>query len=100
MSELTERVRKMLSQAQVFARDTPFEAVSRARQTLQAVDDALAACAPDERPALENLRQLASTRLAKYEQRLEAWLDESRARGDKWEQSEQAMIGLPLRAKV
>ena len=38
MSELTDSVRKMLSQAQVFARDTPFEAVSRARQATKLVE--------------------------------------------------------------
>ena len=58
MSELTETVRKMLSQAQVFARDTPFEAVSRARQAVQTIDAALAQ-GPADREALDNLRKLA-----------------------------------------
>ena len=98
MSELTDRVRKMLSQAQVFARDTPFEAVSRARQAVKAVEAALeTSTSPDERVALENLRRLAEKRAAKYEADLEAWIEASRGRGEAFSQREREVIGQPLR---
>ena len=101
MSELTETVRKMLSQAQVFARDTPFEAVARARQAVQLIDGVLGRTAggPDDRGSLDNLRQLAAGRLARYEAQLARWVDASRNRGEAYNQRESEIIGLPLRAK-
>ena len=98
MSELTDRVRKMLSQAQVFARDTPFEAVSRARQAVQLVESALTtASTPDERSTLENLRALAVKRAERYEAVLDGWLDESQKRAEAFNQRERDVIGKPLR---
>lgn len=100
MSELTETVRKMLSQAQVFARDTPFEAVARATQAVQLIDGALTKSAgPDDRTALDNLRQLAAGRLTRYQEQLARWVDASRNRGEAYNQRESEIIGLPLRAK-
>jgi hypothetical protein len=100
MSELTDSVRKMLSQAQVFARDTPFEAVSRARQATKLVEGALgSASTPDEKGRLENLLKLAAKRAAKYEADLEAWLGASRGRGEAFTQRERDVIGLPLRTQ-
>ena len=99
MSELTETVRKMLSQAQVFARDTPFEAVSRARQAVQLIDAALAAAAPVERPALESLRKVTASRLEKYDAVLAAWREKATERADLYVQNERARILQPLRAK-
>jgi len=99
MSELTETVRKMLSQAQVFARDTPFEAVSRARQAVQLIDAALAEAAPVERPALESLRKVTASRLEKYDATLASWRDTVSGRADLYTQHERARILQPLRAK-
>ena len=99
MSELTETVRKMLSQAQVFARDAPFEAVSRARQAVQLIDAALAEAVPVERPALESLRKVTVSRLDKYESTLAAWRDKVSGRADLYNQNERDRIQQPLRAK-
>jgi len=99
MSELTERVRRMLSQAQVFARDTPFEAVTRARQTLQVIDEALAGAAGEERTALKGLRKIAASRLAKYEDVLAKWLAEAESRNEAYVQRERHHIVQPLRAR-
>ncbi len=99
MSELTDRVRRMLSQAQVFARDTPFEAVSRARQAIQAIDAALASAGPEERTALDNLRKLAASRHEKYEEVLAAWQKQNEERKAVWDKHERNRIGLPLRAR-
>lgn len=100
MSELTDTVRRMLSQAQVFARDTPFEAVSRARQAMQLVDTALAAASLDERPALEALRKIASSRAAKYKATLDGWNDKIKDRADVYNQTERDRIGQPLRTRT
>ena len=102
MSELTERVRKMLSQAQVFATDTPFEAVSRARQAVQLVDEQLAdaGIAAEERAALIGLRHLAASRVAKYEARLSEWLAKVEARAGTYTEHERERLAQPMRAKV
>ncbi len=99
MSELTDRVRRMLSQAQVFVRDTPFEAVTRTRQALEAVDAALAALSPSataEREALARLRTVVLTRLAKYEQALEAWTEQVRGRAALYNRHERERIEQPI----
>ena len=101
MSELTERVRKMLSQAQVFATDTPFEAVARARQAIEVIDESLQSdSSGDERSALSGLRKLAETRLEKYEARLAAWLAEVEERADRYNEHERERLAQPMRAKV
>lgn len=102
MSELTDRVRKMLSQAQVFARDTPFEAVARVRQVVAVIDDALASSTlpAEDRTALLGLRSLAATRAEKYEARLAVWLAESEARASQYSANEQERLAQPMRAKV
>jgi hypothetical protein len=102
MSELTERVRKMLSQAQVFARDTPFEAVSRVRQAISVIDQAIAdtGTLEEDRSALTSLRSLAASRAAKYEAGLQAWLAESEARADQFTANERERLAQPMRAKV
>jgi hypothetical protein len=99
MSELTDRVRRMLSQAQVFARDTPFEAVSRARQAMQEIDAALSHASPEERTALEGLRKLAASRHEKYEALLVAWQQKNTEREALFATHERNRIGLPLRAR-
>ncbi|MDB4990659.1 MAG: hypothetical protein JWN04_5837 [Myxococcaceae bacterium] len=99
MSELTDTVRKMLSQAQVFARDTPFEAGARARQATQLVDRALEAAASDERPALEALRKITLSRAEKYQSVLDTWNQKIRTRASEYNDTERARIGQPLRIK-
>ncbi|MET0286164.1 MAG: hypothetical protein ABW352_16910 [Polyangiales bacterium] len=99
MSELTDRVRRMLSQAQVFARDTPFEAVSRARQAIQEIDAAIAKAGPEDRVALEGLRKLAASRHEKYEEVLASWQKQNTDREAVWRTHERNRIGLPLRAR-
>lgn len=102
MSELTDTVRKMLSQAQVFVTDTPFEAVSRARQALSLIDTALnePTLAEADRGALVGLRNLASSRVEKYEARLASWLAESEARAERYTAHERLVLAQPMRAKV
>lgn len=103
MSELTDTVRKMLSQAQVFARDTPFEAVSRARQAIAEVDAALAELGNgdvEQRASSLALRKLAAGRAAKYEARLEEWLAAAEERSRRYTANEQERLAQPMRTKV
>ena len=100
MSELTDTVRRMLSQAQVFARDTPFEAVSRARQAVQLVDAALAEAGAEERPALEALRKITLSRADKYKAALDSWTGRIQDRADVYNQTERNRIGQPLRTRT
>jgi hypothetical protein len=92
----------MLSQAQVFVTDTPFEAVSRARQALSTIDVALAepTLAEVDRGALIGLRNLAASRVEKYEARLATWLAESEARAQRYIAHEQSVLAQPMRVKV
>jgi hypothetical protein len=99
MSELTDTVRRMLSQAQVFARDTPFEAVSRARQATQLVDQALATASSEQRPALEALRKITLSRADHYKTVLDGWNEKIRTRAGEYNDTERARIGQPLRIK-
>ena len=99
MSELTDTVRKMLSQAQIFVRDTPFEAVSRVKQALRLVDDALATVPSEQRPALEALRRITVSRLEKYEATLALWRAGVQHRADEYTGHERAKVLLPLRDK-
>jgi hypothetical protein len=98
MSELTDRVRKMLAQAQVFAKDTPFEAVARVKQALAVVDESLVSL-PSERRALEGLRTLVVSRLAKYERGLSDWQEQSRLRGERYVDHERHVLAQPLRTQ-
>jgi hypothetical protein len=99
MSELTDRVRRMLAQAQVFARDTPFEAVSRARQAIQEIDAALESASPPDRVGLEGLRKLAASRHERYQEALAAWQKQNDERAAVWATHERNRISLPLRAR-
>lgn len=101
MSELTDRVRKMLSQAQVFVRDTPFEALSRVRQAAQEIDAELAQTTDEqERASLLALQKVVAGRAAKYQQRLDAWLSEAEARANLYNEHERERLQQPMRAKV
>jgi hypothetical protein len=92
----------MLSQAQVFVRDTPFEALSRVRQALAEIDAALAhpGDQPDDRASLLALRKVAVSRAAKYETRLNGWIAEAESRANLFTANERARLAQPMRAKV
>jgi hypothetical protein len=97
MSELTDRVRKMLAQAQVFARDTPFEAVARTRQVLHLIEESLSNDQVVERKVLEGQRALAAARLLKYDDILATWQENSRLRGERFVAQERYVLSHPLR---
>ena len=100
MSELTNQVRRMLSQAQKFVTDAPLEAVSRAELALATARAGLARASADERTELETQIELAETRLERYQQALSKWSGGVRARADLYNDNERKRLAEPLPTKV
>jgi F0F1-type ATP synthase membrane subunit b/b' len=100
MSELTNQVRRMLSQAQKFVTDAPLEAVSRAQLALRTARAALATAAAEERAELETLIELAETRIERDGQALSRWSGTVRARADLYNHNERKKLAEPLPPKV
>lgn len=100
MSELTNRVRRMLFQAHGFLKDAPLEAVSRAKQAMAATQAGLEAVAADERDELTQLHELAEARLPRYEQALALWAGTVRERAELFHKNEVERLQQPLPPKV
>jgi hypothetical protein len=73
MSELISHLRRMLSQAQMFANDAPMEAVARAKLLVHEAHEGLAHVSEVERDEVLAILQLARKRVARYEQKLAAF---------------------------
>lgn len=100
MSELTNQVRRMLTQAQKFVKDAPLEAVSRAQLALRTAHAALGNATGDERAQWLTLIELAETRIERYEQALSSWSGEVRVRAGEFLDNERKRLQLPLPPKV
>lgn len=100
MSELTDQVRRMLTQAQKFVTDAPLEAVSRAQLALKTARAGLAQANVEERVQLDTLIELAETRIERYGQALASWSGGVRARADEYNENERKRLQLPLPPKV
>jgi phage shock protein A len=100
MSELTNQVRRMLSQAHKFVTDAPLEAVSRAELALVTARAGLARASAEERAELETQIELAETRLERYRQALSQWSGGVRARADLYTDNERKRLAEPLPTKV
>ena len=100
MSELTNRVRRMLSQAQTFAKDAPLEALSRAQLALRTASAALPQASEEERPELQTLCELAETRSERYRAGLDSWSAQVRARNELFNQNERDRLQQPLPKKI
>jgi hypothetical protein len=100
MSELTNRVRRMLSQAQTFAKDAPLEALSRAQLALRTASASLAQASEDERLELQTLCELAETRSERYQVVLASWSAGVRERSELYNQHERQRLQQPLPQKV
>ncbi len=73
MSELTSRLRRMLSQAQGFAEDAPMEALARAKLLVHEAHASLVLAGEDERDEVLSILQLARKRVARYEGKVQAF---------------------------
>lgn len=100
MSELTNRVRRMLSQAHGFTTDAPLEAISRTKQAMVAIRAGLESAAGEERDQLAQLLELAESRLPRYEQAFASWSSTVRERADLFQKNEVERLQRPLPAKV
>lgn len=100
MSELTNRVRRMLSQARGFVKDAPLEAVSRTKQAMAVARAGLDAAVGADRSELSQLLELAESRLPRYEQELAAWAGTVRERAEQFRQNEVDRLQQPLPPKV
>ena len=73
MSELTSRLRRMLSQTQGFAEDAPMEALARAKLLVHEAHAAVALAGEGERDEVLGILQLARKRVGRYETKVEAF---------------------------
>jgi hypothetical protein len=73
MSELTSDLRRMLSQAQMFASHAPMEALARAKLLAHEAHAALSSVSEVEREEVLSILQLARKRVARYEQKVAAF---------------------------
>jgi hypothetical protein len=100
MSELTNRVRKMLSQAHSFAKDAPLEALSRAQLALRTARAGLAGASEEERAQLQTLCELAEARSERYQAGWQAWSAQVQERADLFERHERERLQEALPEKV
>lgn len=100
MSELTNRVRKMLSQAQTFVTDAPLEALSRAQLALRTARAGLASAGDAEREELQRQCELAEARSERYQAALAAWSARIRERAELYTRHERERLQLPMRSKI
>jgi hypothetical protein len=73
MSELTSRLKRMLSQAQGFVEDAPMEAFARAKLLVHEAHASLVLASEDEREEVLGILQLARKRVARYESKVQAF---------------------------
>lgn len=100
MSELTDRLRRMLSHAQDFAKDAPLEAVARVRDAAAFAREALPRASAEERAEVASLLELAEAREAAYQAAFERWSREVKARAELFQQHERERLQQPLPRKV
>jgi hypothetical protein len=96
MSELTSRLRRMLSQAQGFAEDAPMEALARAKLLVHEAHAAAALAAEDERDEVLGLLQLARKRVARYEAKVEAFQKANTERAELFSSNEKQRYVTPV----
>jgi len=100
MSELTNRVRRMVSQAHGFVKDAPLEAVSRAKEAMLAARVGAETATGEERDELSQLHDLAEARLPRYEAALATWTGSVRERADLFHKNEVQRLQQPLPPRV
>lgn len=100
MSELTDRLNRMLTQAQIFVRDAPLEAQSRALLAVQTAETALPGLAGAERDAVVELHAVAQKRAARYAATFATWSQGVRDRAEMFGDHERKCLDLPLPPKL
>jgi hypothetical protein len=100
MSEVTKKLRRMLAQAQGFAKDAPLEALARVQLAAREAEAALATANGDERAELETLRALAHSRADKYAAAFAHWQAEVEARAARFGAHERSVLQEPIPPKI
>jgi hypothetical protein len=100
MSELTDRLKRMLAQAQGFANDAPLEAVSRAQLAVRTATAALPSLAGAEHDEVASLLSLARTRVERYQATYDSWDESVRDRAALFAQHERERLAQPIPPKV
>lgn len=96
MTELTSRLRRMLSQAQGFAEDAPMEALARAKLLVHEAHAAAALAGEGEREEVLGILQLARKRVARYEAKVEAFQKANVERAALFQSNEQQRYAAPV----
>ncbi|MFT3927904.1 MAG: hypothetical protein QM778_35580 [Myxococcales bacterium] len=99
MSEVTQKLQRMLAQAQGFSRDAPLEAVARAQLAVREAEQALASAHGSEREQLIALKAIAESRVERYGQELSGWTKGVEERANLFETHEQQRIEQPIPSK-
>jgi hypothetical protein len=100
MSELTDRLKRMLSQAQMFAIDAPMEALARAKLLVSQANAALSVVSDVERDDVLSILQLARKRVARYEARVSSFQHDNRERAALFTRHEFERLQQPIPTKV
>jgi hypothetical protein len=100
MSELTDKLQRMLAQAQGFAKDAPLEALTRAQLAAKEAAAALPAASGEEREVLESLHAMAVSRSEKYQAVLGGWSETVRERANLFATHERERLAQPIPPKV
>jgi hypothetical protein len=100
MSELTDRLRRMLAQTQVFVGDAPMEAVARGQLLVREANAALSVAGDVERDEVHAILQLARKMVAKYEARVATFQTANAERAALLHRNEMDRLARPLPAKV
>lgn len=100
MSELTTHLRRMLSQAQVFASEAPHEALARTKRLVAEANRALEHVGDSERDEVLSILALAKKRIARYEKRLEEFQAQNAQRAALFAANERKRLEQPIPPKV
>jgi hypothetical protein len=96
MSEVTQKLKYMLVQAQMFAADAPLEALARAELAVREAKAALHAGHGIDRDQLTSLLAIAQSRVELYGARLSKWTAGVQERADLFEENEMQRLEQPL----
>jgi hypothetical protein len=100
MSEVTEKLQRMLAQAQIFSQEQiPLEAVARAKLAVRESEQALETATGPEREQLIALRAIAASRAERYEAQRSSWTKGVAERANQFELSEQEKLKQPIATK-
>jgi hypothetical protein len=99
MSEVTQKLQRMLAQAQGFASQAPLEALARAELAAREAQAALETATGAERERLGSLHAIALSRVEQYGALLADWSAGVRQRADLFEHHEMERLEQPIPSK-